>query len=107
MVVLTAKPAYTTAYTSHPVAITVRRPTRSDQLPPTIETLAFTTCNADHISGMNCTEPAESVSFSSRNASVELPSVNSVRTSMNRVKDCGSGADKPSDLVGSGFSRID
>ena len=40
---------------------------------------------------MNCTPPAASVSFSSRNASVELPSVNSARTSMNCLNARGSG----------------
>ena len=59
---------------------------RSDQLPPTIDTAAFTTCSAAHISGTNATLPATSVSFSSRNASVELPSVNSASTSMNGVE---------------------
>ena len=32
--------------------MTARRPTRSDQLPPTTDTTAFTTCSADHISGI-------------------------------------------------------
>ena len=86
-----AKPAYTTAYTSQPIVITARRPILSDQLPPTIDTVAFTTCSAAHIRGTKRTVPATSVNFSRRNASVEFPSVKSVRTSMKRVKDGGSG----------------
>ena len=58
---------------------------RSDQLPPTTDTAAFTTCSADHTSGTRRTPPAVSVSFSSRNASVELPRVNTARTIMKRV----------------------
>src|SRR2546428_13259896 len=63
---------------------------RSDQLPPATDTPAFTTCSAAHMSGMNCALPAASVSFNSRNASVEFPSVNSVSTSMNNVNSRGS-----------------
>ena len=55
---LNAKPAYTTAYTIHPVAITARRPIRSDQLPPASDTVVLTTCSAAHMSGMNRTPPA-------------------------------------------------
>ena len=53
---------------------------------------ALTTCSAAHISGMNVALPAASVSFSSRNASVELPSVNRVRTTMNEVNARGRGS---------------
>ncbi len=60
---------------------------RSDQLPPTIDTVALTTWSAAHISGTYRALPAASVSLSSRNASVELPSVKSARTSMNAVND--------------------
>src|SRR3989338_8578955 len=77
------------APTTQPIAITVRRPTRSDQLPAIIDVVALMTCSAAHISGMKRGVPAASVSFRRRKASVELPTVKRDRTSMKRVKDGG------------------
>src|SRR5205823_3620598 len=61
----------------------------------TIETEAFTTCSSAQISGMYFAVPATFVSFNSRNASVELPSVKSVRITKNDLSLRGSGCDVP------------
>ena len=65
--------------------MTVRRPTRSDQLPPTNDDVDLTTWRAAQASG-NQRGPLRptSVSRSRRKASVELPSVNNASTSRNR-----------------------
>src|SRR5258706_4651285 len=77
----------------HPIEITLRRPTRSDQLPAIIDVAALTAFRAAHTKGIARTVPAAFVSLSSRNASVEFPNVKIERTTMKRANDGGRGAD--------------
>ena len=68
------------AYTIHPAAIRGRRPMRSDADPPMSDAPIFTTWSSDQNSGINCGPPAASVRRNRRNASAELPKVNTDKT---------------------------
>ena len=67
-------PAYTNAYQSQPSAIRPRRPNLSDSAPPTSDDTTFTTCSADQRRGIHTVATPRSLSRSSRNASLALPS---------------------------------
>src|SRR5687768_13569296 len=62
-------------------------------MPPAMEEALFTTCKAAHVIGSHVTATPAASSFSSRNASVELPSENNSSTRINR-RDGGGSADQ-------------
>src|SRR5215210_9209701 len=97
--VLNAKPRYTAAYITHPMAISFLLPNRSDAVPPTTDEIVLTTWSAAHINGMNLGPPAASVKRRSRNASVELPSVKIDNTMRYRFSEDGSAVIGNSDAV--------
>src|SRR5581483_3050760 len=79
---------------------------RSDHVPPRYDTIALTKLCAAHIAGTYFAEPAASVNFNNRNASVELPSVKIVSTPMNATNGVVAQAFRPAAEEGSAGAAL-